>query len=760
MKKKTSAGQKKRSHFVEQFKNPRTASRTSGTPRRFFRNSGTFLSIAMIFKNEIRCLERCLQSLQPLRDAIPCELVMADTGSTDGSREIAARYADILIDFEWINDFSAARNAVLQHCSGNFFLCIDADEWIDPDVEQFVKFLKRPDPTVATGFVIQRNYAFADNMKQYSDIIVPRVYNMSGQPEYHDPIHENVYFRKDIPSSHSHVFDRLILHHDGYAGLYTTEEGKIKRERNVKLLREHLQENPDNMRTILEFLEAGREEPDYETHLLHGLELAETKANGWDTWGRVITRLAAEFYFDKDPENFTRWTDFARERFPNSLYTTLDIGYLLFVTAINKKEHEQAIRYGEEFFSAWDKSHITRESVTDRMLSSLRRDSVDARQWAEMYFAAENVFVKNPERAVETVKSMDFAELSTEQATILFTILRLMASAAPAETLPLARSYWDSVRGQDAEWLTKLLDKKDFLPRIPPDVFADVLENGADFPSPSTDMRVMNALAQRLETRPKRLITLALDSSTADFTADPDSLYWVHRLILSAVRVFNWKQSAMYGQENSGTSPVSSESVEDAPEITPETLAEEIPENSVPDSPSEDTGKNESVIPGADLNMTPHINLSDAADGSPEISPDGAADSSADAAQTINSSADAAQNVSPDSAEDVVQNAAKDDSTDTADDDDDITTDPQTGLILARAFAFVLREYLLRDTNLQTMDSPPPFYAFALCVDRAFLAAEQSNPMECVRALREAVQRDPSLKVIALFLLNQMPELK
>ena len=281
-------------------------------------------------------------------------------------------------------------------------------------------------------------------------------------------------------------------------------------------------------------------------------------------------------------------------------------------------------------------------------------------------------------------------------------------------------------------------------------MFADVLENGADFPSPSTDMRVMNALAQRLETRPKRLITLALDSSTADFTADPDSLYWVHRLILSAVRVFNWKQSAMYGQENSGTSPVSSESVEDAPEITPETLAEEIPENSVPDSPSEDTGKNESVIPGADLNMTPHINLSDAADGSPEISPDGAADSSADAAQ----------NVSPDSAEDVVQNAAKDDSTDTADDDDDITTDPQTGLILARAFAFVLREYLLRDTTLQTMDSPPPFYAFALCVDRAFLAAEQSNPMECVRALREAVQRDPSLKVIALFLLNQMPELK
>ncbi len=60
------------------------------------------LSIGIIFKNEIRCLERCLKSLQPLREAIPCELIMADTGADDGSRAVAERYADILFDFPWI----------------------------------------------------------------------------------------------------------------------------------------------------------------------------------------------------------------------------------------------------------------------------------------------------------------------------------------------------------------------------------------------------------------------------------------------------------------------------------------------------------------------------------------------------------------------------------------------------------------------------------------------------------------------------------
>ena len=86
------------------------------------------ISIGMIFRDDIRSIERCLKALQPLRDAVPCELVMADTGSEDGSRIIAEKYADILIDFEWINDFSAARNAVMDECSGKWHLTIDTDE--------------------------------------------------------------------------------------------------------------------------------------------------------------------------------------------------------------------------------------------------------------------------------------------------------------------------------------------------------------------------------------------------------------------------------------------------------------------------------------------------------------------------------------------------------------------------------------------------------------------------------------------------------
>ena len=102
--------------------------------------SQPLLSIGMIVKNEERCLEKCLKALEPLRQAIPCELVIADTGSTDKTREIASKYADILFDFEWINDFSVARNAVMDKCSGKWYLAIDADEYLVSSPQEIIDF--------------------------------------------------------------------------------------------------------------------------------------------------------------------------------------------------------------------------------------------------------------------------------------------------------------------------------------------------------------------------------------------------------------------------------------------------------------------------------------------------------------------------------------------------------------------------------------------------------------------------------------------
>ena len=84
------------------------------------------LSLCMIVKNEEKHLGYALKAIQDLVD----EIIIVDTGSTDRSKEIAARFTSKIFDFKWCDDFSAARNEALKHSSGDWILILDADEMI------------------------------------------------------------------------------------------------------------------------------------------------------------------------------------------------------------------------------------------------------------------------------------------------------------------------------------------------------------------------------------------------------------------------------------------------------------------------------------------------------------------------------------------------------------------------------------------------------------------------------------------------------
>ena len=85
------------------------------------------LSLAMIVRNEAGRLGACLESARGVAD----EMVVLDTGSTDGTREVAAAHGARVETFPWIDDFAAARNASLGLCTGDWTLVLDADERLD-----------------------------------------------------------------------------------------------------------------------------------------------------------------------------------------------------------------------------------------------------------------------------------------------------------------------------------------------------------------------------------------------------------------------------------------------------------------------------------------------------------------------------------------------------------------------------------------------------------------------------------------------------
>src|ERR1019366_8922929 len=73
---------------------------------------------------EEKFLAQCLKSVR----GFATQIVVVDTGSTDRTVEIAREFGAEIYSFPWCDDFAAARNAALEHATGDWILMLDADE--------------------------------------------------------------------------------------------------------------------------------------------------------------------------------------------------------------------------------------------------------------------------------------------------------------------------------------------------------------------------------------------------------------------------------------------------------------------------------------------------------------------------------------------------------------------------------------------------------------------------------------------------------
>lgn len=312
-----------------------------------------FYSIGMIFKNEIRCLERCLKSLQPLRDAVPCELVMADTGSTDGSREVAERYADIVFDFPWVDDFSAARNAVMDRCSGQWYISVDADEWLVEGVEDLKGFSRvKKVPRDFVGYHIRNFQAVGKLLEDnYLDFVAIRMVRLSTGIRYHGCIHE-VWSSPDHKPFQIMALDSVWFHHDGYA--YADEETQAaKRSRNRALLKRKLEEKPDDLKTLLECIDCVRpsDRDAAVKYVNQAMEGVREKWPGWDRLGVIVYRSAVSVATTHKLPELLEWASQAETLYPDSIFTKVDVSYYAFSRCWDDKDYTAARDWCEKYLN-------------------------------------------------------------------------------------------------------------------------------------------------------------------------------------------------------------------------------------------------------------------------------------------------------------------------------------------------------------------------------------------------------------------------
>lgn len=147
------------------------------------------ISLCMIVKNEEQVLARCLDSVAPLMD----ELIIVDTGSTDRTREIAAQYTDRIYDFDWCDDFAAARNYAFSLASMDYIYAPDADECLDPvNQERFLMLKEALLPAieiVQMRYVTPTDYNTVQNCKHE---LRPKLFKRLRTFTWVDPVHETI----------------------------------------------------------------------------------------------------------------------------------------------------------------------------------------------------------------------------------------------------------------------------------------------------------------------------------------------------------------------------------------------------------------------------------------------------------------------------------------------------------------------------------------------------------------------------------------
>jgi glycosyltransferase involved in cell wall biosynthesis/Tfp pilus assembly protein PilF len=203
------------------------------------------LSVCLIARNEEQFLPRCLASVRGLAD----QVVLLDTGSTDHTVQLATKAGAEVYRFAWCDDFSAARNAALEHVTGDWVLVLDADEELPADSQEPLRRLMQHKPVIAWRLPII-DAGREDEGCSY----VPRLFRNAPALFYVGRMHEQIFSSLEVRRKQWGLDNRLgnapLLHH-GYRPEVVKDRNKI--ERNLRLLERAVAEMPDEPNLLMSY---------------------------------------------------------------------------------------------------------------------------------------------------------------------------------------------------------------------------------------------------------------------------------------------------------------------------------------------------------------------------------------------------------------------------------------------------------------------------------------------------------------------------
>lgn len=169
-------------------------------------------SLCMIVKNEEAVLKRCLDSIADLMD----EIIIIDTGSTDHTKAIASQYTDNVYDYQWQDDFSAARNFSFSKATMDYIYAADADEVLDEENRN--RFLQLKQALLPEVEIVQMKYCNQlefNTTYNFDEEYRPKLYRRLRTFKWVEQVHEMVRLEPIVFDSDIKILHMPINNHAG-----------------------------------------------------------------------------------------------------------------------------------------------------------------------------------------------------------------------------------------------------------------------------------------------------------------------------------------------------------------------------------------------------------------------------------------------------------------------------------------------------------------------------------------------------------------
>ncbi len=196
------------------------------------------ISLCMIVKNEARFLAGCLESVKDL----VAEIVVVDTGSSDGTEAIARQFGARVFHHRWTGNFAQARNRALARATQPWILYLDADERLHPLYHATVR--QAVSQNTADAFYLRVKSEVRGVLGNMPHVqAYPRLFRKLPGVRFVGRVHEQITPSLQARKARFAYLD-VEIEHLGYN--QSDEVLRQKIERNLTYLEQQVTEEPEN----------------------------------------------------------------------------------------------------------------------------------------------------------------------------------------------------------------------------------------------------------------------------------------------------------------------------------------------------------------------------------------------------------------------------------------------------------------------------------------------------------------------------------